>query len=212
MRDIMPEEITNVDDTTIQNGAEETVETSEIDYDQEFNNVVEKFETTERNREGYLKRVSNKADEGTERGEDLDVQAQVEAALAKSLPKFIPQLQATLSEDTVEAVLNELSTSDSERKLIRFHFENSVGINGTIRERLENAKLIANKKTILKTQKELTVALQNRQGLSNAGIGSHTQGMEVKDNFFSQDQLNALKARGWDDKKIERLKSNLQKK
>lgn len=192
---------------------EDTKTTEEIDYEKEFTEAVENFDRAEKNREGYLKR--KQATEGAEEktGEAGDVQSQVEEALAKALPKFIPKLQSTLAEDTVEATLNDLAGgNEAKKKLIRFHFENSVGANGTIRERMENALLIADKKTIMKTQKEMAVALQNRQGLSNTGQqGNSTEGQQVKDNFFSPEQLASLKAKGWDDKKIQRLRDNLQR-
>ena len=180
----------------------------EIDYESDLTQEVEKFERAENNREGYLKRTQAETDYSVDQTvNQLDIEEQVALALKKQLPK----LQASLVEDNVETVLDQISVNEAERKLIRFHFENSVGLNGTIRERLENAKLIANKKTILKTQKEMAVALQNRQGLSNTGQGSSTEGMEVQDSFLSKEQLNDLKARGWDDKKIQRFKDNLRK-
>jgi hypothetical protein len=200
------------------NKAEETAETTstpeineldstevELDYDKEFDEQVEKFERAEKAREGYAKRKGTAED--LEQPKDLDIEAKVEEAIKKQLPK----LQSTMALDNIEQVLNDISTNDAERKLIRFHFENTVAPNGTIRERLENAKLIANKKTILKTQKEMAVALQNRAGLSSSGLGTSTEGPQVQDTFFSKDQLNALKAKGWDDKKIDRLKANLRK-
>lgn len=208
----MPEdENTKVEDTTSQTGVDETTQTTTdnetVDYDAEFNDAVEKFETAEANREGYLKRKTTEeaVDETVEK---MDIEAQVAEAIKKALPK----LQSSLVEDNVENALDDLSQgNEAKRKLIRFHFENSVGTNGTIRERMENALLIADKKTIFKTQKEMAVALKNRQGLSNSGQGSSTEGMEVKDSFFSQEQLNDFKAKGWDDAKIERLKTNLRK-
>lgn len=200
-----------VDETTTDQPATDEINAdAKVDYDQELTEAVEKFETAEKNREGYLKRqqIKQKTDEAVdETVKQLDIDEAVAAALKKQMPK----LQASLVEDNVETVLDSLASSDAERKLIKFHFENSVGLNGTIRERLENAKLIANKKTIFKTQKEMAVALNNRQGLSTTGQGSSTEGMEVKDNLLSKEQLNALKAKGWDDKKIQRFKDNLRK-
>ena len=199
------------------NKAEETAETAstpetnepdstevELDYDKEFNEQVEKFEHAEKAREGYAKRKGAGEEMETK---DLDIETKVEEAIKKQLPK----LQSTLALDNIEQVLNDISANEAEKKLIRFHFENTVAPNGTVRERLENAKLIANKKTILKTQKEMAVALQNRAGLSPSGLGSSTEGSQVQDTYFSKDQLNALKAKGWDDKKIDRLKANLRK-
>jgi hypothetical protein len=177
----------------------------ELDYDKEFDEQVEKFDRAEKAREGYAKRKGVPVEESETEG--MDIEAKVEEAIKKQLPK----LQGTLALDNIEQVLNDISASEAEKKLIRFHFENTVAPNGTIRERLENAKLIANKKTILKTQKEMAVALQNRAGLQSSGLGTSTEGQQVQDTFFSKDQLNALKAKGWDDKKIERLKANLRK-
>ncbi len=207
---LMPKaEETAEETTTTEETVDETAtqETNPIDYDKELNESVEKFEKAEANREGYLKRKGKTEEAVDETVKQLDIEEEV----AKALKKQLPKLQASLVEDNVETVLDQLASSDAERKLIRFHFENSVGLNGTIRERLENAKLIANKKTILKTNKEMAVALNNRQGLSTTGQGSSTEGMEVKDNFLSKEQLADLKARGWDDKKIQRFKDNLRK-
>lgn len=202
-------EETKVEDTTTQVATEETTSTetddAQIDYDAEFNQEVEKIEVAEKNRKAYLQR------KGITEEPKVD-QDEIDARVQEALKKAIPTLQSTLVQDTVETELERLASgNEAKKKLIRFHFENSVGLNGTIKERMENALLITDKKTILKTQKELAVALQNRQGLSNSGQGTSTEGMQVKDNFFSQEQLSALKAKGWDDKKIQRLKENLQK-
>jgi hypothetical protein len=66
---------------------------------------------------------------------------------------------------------------------------------------------------LLKRNKELEVALKNRgQILSPTGTGSNTEKPEGKvDNYLSNDQVNALKAKGWDDKKIEAFKKNMTK-
>lgn len=64
-----------------------------------------------------------------------------------------------------------------------------------------------------KKNKELTLALKNRvQVTSPSGIGSNQEKPEGKaDNFFSNDQIATLKAKGYDDKKIEALKVNMSK-
>jgi len=203
---------TKVEETTDQTASEETTDTGAVDYDAEFTEAVEKFERAEQNREGYKKRKSTEESVDETVDQLATLEATAEEMVAKAIAKNLPKLQSSLAEDTVESNLNDLSQgNESLKKLIRFHFENSVSPNGTIRERMENAALIANKKTILKTQKEMAVALQNRQGLSTTGQGTSTDGMQVKDNFFSQEQLSELKAKGWDDAKINRLKANLQK-
>lgn len=199
-----------VETTTTEENAAEEIETTEpveeLDYDKEFQEQLDKFETAEKNRKGYEQR---KAAEATQPEEGVVTQEGVNAMVSEALKQAIPALQTSLVEDQVETVLNEIAKNDAEKKLIRFHFENSVGLNGTIRERLENAKLIANKKTILKTQREMATALHNRQGISSTGQGHSTDGPEVKDSFFTKEQLAELKKRGYSDEKIERLKVNM---
>lgn len=68
-------------------------------------------------------------------------------------------------------------------------------------------------KAVLKRNKELETALKNRgQISSSSGEGSNQDKPEgKKDNYFSNDQISALKAKGYDDKKIETLKKNMAK-
>ncbi len=205
------EEKTSEEDATL-----ETKKEDAPDFDKEFEAEVEKFEKAEHNKEGFQKRKEK--EKQTVDQVDLDVakmeeeEAKVNDLVAKAITRQLPKLQASLAEDTVQGNAEQLSNGDPAlKKLILFHFENSVTPNGTIRERMENALLIAQKPRILKTQKEMAVALKNRQGLGSSGLGTSTEGQEVKDNFFTPEQLASLKARGFDDKKIERLKANLRR-
>ncbi len=199
-KDATVEEVKTEQDSTVE---------EVVDYDKELQEQVEKFEKKEQNRDGYAKR---KAETKEEPEEPTDIDSQVEAAIAKALPKILPTLQSSLAEDAVETALNDLSGgNEAKKKLIKFHFENSVSPNGTIRERMENALLIADKKAILKKQSELALALKNRAGLGASGMGASTEGQTVPDNVLSADQLRDLKAKGWNDKKIERFKENLRR-
>lgn len=68
-------------------------------------------------------------------------------------------------------------------------------------------------KAVLKRNKELEIALKNRgQVTSPSADGSNQDKPEgKKDNYFSNDQITALRAKGYDDKKIELLKVNMSK-
>lgn len=59
---------------------------------------------------------------------------------------------------------------------------------------------------IAKENAELRLALQNKPG-TGIGSGSNQDTQKVKDNVLSEDQERDLRARGWDDKKIEHFKS-----
>jgi hypothetical protein len=66
---------------------------------------------------------------------------------------------------------------------------------------------------ILRRNKELETAMQAKQaaGTTAAGGGSTDTTPKPSDNMLSDAQMTALKARGWDDKKISRFKENLAK-
>ncbi len=68
-------------------------------------------------------------------------------------------------------------------------------------------------RAVLKRNRELEVALKNRgQVGSGTGIGSNQEKPEGKlDNYFSNEQIQALRAKGYDDKKIEQAKANMKK-
>lgn len=67
-------------------------------------------------------------------------------------------------------------------------------------------------KKALERNKELETALKNRTGIVTAGGGSGSeQKLLPKDPVLSEEKLKQLKALGWDDKKIEKFKTNLLK-
>ena len=68
-------------------------------------------------------------------------------------------------------------------------------------------------KAVLKRNKELETALKSRSDISSvSGTGSNQEKPAGKtDNFFSNEQIASLKAKGYSDAKIEALKKNMQK-
>lgn len=68
-------------------------------------------------------------------------------------------------------------------------------------------------KDLIKQNKELGTALRNRNQVSSqTAEGSNQDKPEGKrDNYFSNDQLTELRAKGYDDAKIETLKKNMTK-
>ncbi len=66
---------------------------------------------------------------------------------------------------------------------------------------------------LIKRNREVETALKNRgQISSSSGEGSNQDKPEgKKDNYFSNDQISALRAKGYDDAKIETLKKNMAK-
>lgn len=86
------------------------------------------------------------------------------------------------------------------------------------REELANSRLaeIATEqddiiKRALKENKELKLAQLNKTKTPPASMGTHSEGITVKDTLVTSDQMSAFKAKGWSDKDIERYKKNLQR-
>lgn len=182
--------------------------TGEIDYKAEYAALVDENARLERDRDNYrkigLNKKGKKADDDDDATVDLgDEDGTVDALAEKVAARLLPRIQQTVASDTIGSVMNELSGDADEQKLIMYHFNNSVASNGTIRERLENAKLIANKKSILKANKELTVALRNRAQIGNTAQGSSTEdGQKQGDTYFTPEQINFFKKRGLDPEKV----------
>lgn len=125
---------------------------------------------------------------------------------------------SNFSKSTVESTLASLSSTEDEKKLIQFHYENSIVKSGldpqSVRNDLENAKLLANKKALFKEAQELKIALNNKQGISTAPHGSSQADPTDKnpDSFFSKEQIDTLKKKGWSDEKIAYAKGLMLKK
>ena len=81
----------------------------------------------------------------------------------------------------------------------------------------KEAQALAEKEVLIsvmaKKNKELSLALKNRGQITNtSGQGSNQETLESpKDHILSNDQISALKAKGWDDNKIAEFKKNLVK-
>lgn len=104
---------------------------------------------------------------------------------------------------------DDKSSNDEDDKFRRIVREEMLTSREAQIQSEKDALIIASAKKV----KELTLALKNRQQITNTSApGSNQEKGEVKtDNFFSSEQINSLKAKGWSDKKIEEFKKNLAK-
>ncbi len=66
-------------------------------------------------------------------------------------------------------------------------------------------------KKALRENKELKLAQMNRTNIAPASVGASNESTPVTSTLVTPDQMAAFKAKGWDDKTIERYKKNLQK-
>ena len=184
---------------------------NEIDYDAELKAEQAAFERKAGNFEQAGKRVERKND-AVKEAILPDIITSVREEIQSQLQGIIPSMQAMTAENSIQSEINRLTSDPAEQKLIKWHFENSISPNaGDVRSRLESAQAIANKKRIQRSISELSTAQKNRAGLGASAGGSSSEGAAVPDRVLSKDQLASLRARGWDDTKIDMFRKNLLK-
>ena len=110
-----------------------------------------------------------------------DLSAQLRAEQQAELDKF----KKELTQDILAAELEALSTNPDEAALIRFHYENSIKQSGysraSIRADLESAKLLANKKRLIRENAELKEALKAKNSVGKAAGGSNQDQQVIED-------------------------------
>ena len=186
-----------VDDTTAQTApteetnddsklSEESKHESEVDYAAE----LEKEQALRKELEENLTRAETKIVElkkGSKESKEVDPDELVE--------KVWKGLESKLSEQTekdreaeYEKHIRAVSSNESEAKLIKFHLENGLRRTGNIEVDVENAKLLANKQKIIRTNKELAEALKSRSTLGSADYASHKAPVEEGPQFSARER------------------------
>lgn len=209
--------------TEVEEGVETSPEAPEdiIDYEEELKMVeklapvLDELDRSNRDRDNYQKGMMKaKAKLKEEDGEETS-EINIAELVAQEVAKKMSALQGNFTKNIEQTVLADMSTNAAEQRLIKWHYENSIQKTGvdpaSVRNDMENAKMIANKKLLFKKQNEMSIALQNRSQLSSSTTGASQDKPEVKTNFFGKDQINHFKKLGWDDAKIKRAEENYRK-
>ncbi len=200
-----PTEQENALETEGSEGAADPEESTEIDYKSE---LVKAQEVAENYKKGMLiakDKLKNK------KGVDPEDIAKI---VGEVLSKELSSIKGALNMNTLDSSLNALTTNPAKKELIRFHYENSIVKSGedpqSIKNDLENALLIADKKSLLKDMKELAISAKNRSQIGNNSMGGSDKPSSSK-KFFSDEQKKDLKKRGFTDKMIDDLIKNMAK-
>lgn len=135
----------------------------------------------------------------------------------------IALLEAERNKAIEEAANYKLGMLKAKGKL-KEEFENSEDESEDEKiERIVNEKLSKTKiaqidtakeellKKLAKENKELKLAQLNKTTTTPTTMGIHSESTPVKDTIVTPDQMSAFKAKGWNDKDIERYKKNLLK-
>lgn len=120
--------------------------------------------------------------------------------LKKKAQKEIEEIKQTMLSETIDSQINNLASSPSEAKLIKFHLENSVKLKGydkeSIRDAISTAKLKANEKKIMSNMEEMKVALQANATTNTSRDGSSVNTKEPKKSNLSVDEKKFLETYG----------------
>lgn len=202
------EEILAPESQEVENGSEdastEQKEVEGIDYKSELEAQLAKV-TAEKNnyKKGLLIAKGKIEDDKFNLDESVDrasIEAHIDSLVEAKIEERLSTIKTSLTKNVVANTLSELSSNADERELIKYHYENSIVKSGldpeAVKNDLENAKMIANKKSYFRTTKELTNALKNKSQVSGAPSGASAEKHEVTPQFLSADTIARLKERG----------------
>jgi len=177
-----------------------------IDYEAELEKVKADNAKLEEERNNYKEGLLN-LKKKTKSIDEVDI----EKLVADSVAKAIQPLQETVIKPSVDRILDSITDNPSKKELIKYHYENSIKQSGTseqaIREDIENALMIADKKALKRNLEELSLSVKNRANISGQGSGS-TAKPDVKKEVLTNEQIDALKKRGFTPDMIKKFEEN----
>lgn len=151
---------------------QEVAEDDQIDYQALYNEEMERRKRAEKAIEKSKKKAKTE-EEDSYLEEPDDIEDRISNVLDQKLSSFRQDMMT----NTVEDVLDSMSSNDAEKKLIRFHYDNTINktgyTKGDILNDMQIAKAIANRKKIEKDQKEARLSKQNSESYSNNSQGSN---------------------------------------
>ncbi len=161
------------DDTSSQaSGDKNDQKNDDVDYAGEFQRVSTQLQQAEHNIV-ELRRENKDLKKGKSEDQDDDDSDEVD----KKIDQRFSRLEQQLAGNSVAATLAGLSSNPDERKLILFHYENSIKKSGlstdAILSDLEKAQALANQKRILRENAEIRRTIQTRQNVSNNNRGTN---------------------------------------
>ena len=108
---------------------------------------------------------------------DLDDDDDESEDIDEKISSKVNERMSELLGDAIEETLTTMTDNPDERELIKYHYENTLNKTGlskrNIQDDLLNAKALANRRRIVKENKELKLAMRTKNGISNTGIGTN---------------------------------------
>ena len=153
------EPVTKTEDTS---GEKSTQVDNAIDYKAQLEEAQARLKRAE---DKIVKLKKQPSEEEEEVDED-----RVAKLVAEQVGQLRDQVRGEIVESEVEDMLSEISNNPDERALIKHIYEHDLQSTGftrtAIKERLQNAKILANKQALLKSNTELAEALASKSTIS----------------------------------------------
>ena len=155
-----PEEETKSEETKAEEAEESTDE-----YQEELDEISKK----ELNRKGYEMRKGGKPEAEEKSVIPIDeVERIVEAKVAERTSGIQNEVRMTRQ----ESIIDRYNLSESARKLVKHHLENTVKPSGDVEDDVRNAVALANRKRIFSSLEEVGRSNESRESVSNYSGGS----------------------------------------
>lgn len=138
-----------------------------------------------------------KDDEGTTTPPfEIDIEA-IKAEALEAANKGLEQFKLEQTKDTLEDVLNSMSSNPDEREHIRLTYESKIVKSGfskeAIRNDLTNAQILANRPKYEKTMSEMQEAARSSSGKNTTGSTTGIPNNSANNSLTQEDEANIKK-------------------
>ncbi len=168
----------------------------EVDYKAELLAAQAQLEKKDKiidHKNRAINSLKKKEDEETEEyGDELDPVEERLEAIRKEQREELAKIKESLTANIVEDEISRVSSSEDEKELIRFHLQHSIKYGYShqeIKEAVKQAKLLANEKKILDTNRELAEAVRAKSTTNTApSVAGLKTGKPAGDSKFSKSE------------------------
>lgn len=167
---------------------EETVEPSEEEEHQDTKKPEEFADDLKKEQERLGKKIDK------ERGKRIEAEKGKDEIL-EEVDRKLQESEKRILKTQIAALADSMAGSIEERDLILHYYDNNIVPSGNIREDLENARALANRKRVkgeLSELRKLADSQQNRETISGAGAPKESKRQQT----YSQEIIEAAKFAG----------------
>lgn len=200
------------------NNESDTQDSAEFDYQAELERLQSENENYKKGlyaAKDKIKKLSREKREAEEHiddplyddtEDDTTTLASIKAEALQAAREEIATFKKEIMLDTIDTHIEKLSSNESERQLIKYHYEHTINHSGyskdAVSRDLDRARLLANEKRILREKDELMQSLKAKGSLSDSAVGSSQKHQETDMPRLSPEDLALLQRRGIDPKTV----------